>query len=202
MHQSGNILGNPAQAALVSAGWNSTTTRLLPLLPLGEASSTSIAVAKDRAAGSRSLGERGFHGLGRGSRPLSDASGCINLAIYWGTLRRQLLSRLGGTRQQPDYCLYCRWGRQALPGAHGRHDLELYGAALQRGFLSRLGAARRQSNHSINWRGGGRSLSDAQRRLALAIHQHALQRQLLSGLVETRSEADHRDFWRRGRLFV
>src|ERR1039458_7868597 len=130
-------------------------------------------MAKDRAAGSRSLGEHGFHGLGRGSRPLSGASGRINLAIYWGTLRRQLLSRLGGTRQQPDYCLYCRWGRQALPGAHGRHDLELYGAALQREFLSRLGAARRQSNHSINWRGGGRCLSDAQRRLALAIHQHA-----------------------------
>src|ERR1035441_1811940 len=40
-------------------------------------------MAKDRAAGSRSLGEHGFHGLGRGSRPLSGASGRINLAIYW-----------------------------------------------------------------------------------------------------------------------
>src|ERR1022692_4401854 len=112
-------------------------------------------MAKDRAAGSRSLGEHGFHGLGRGSRPLSGASGRINLAIYWGTLRRQLLSRLGGTRQQPDYGHNCRWGRQALPGAHGRHDLELHRAALQREFLSRLGEHQTtiQSMEQLAWEG-------------------------------------------------
>src|ERR1022692_2412325 len=92
-------------------------------------------MAKDRAAGSRSLGEHGFHGLGRGSRPLSGASGRINLAIYWGTLRRQLLSRLGGTRQQPDYCLYCRWGRQALPVSQWQR-IALLAAALSASVVS------------------------------------------------------------------
>src|SRR5580692_10596743 len=101
-----------------------------------------FAMAKDRAAGSRSRDEFGFHGLGQERHgSLSAACGRIYLAIDGGSLQANLLPRLGGTRQQPSNIRNCRRGGQSLPIAHGRHSLALHRDALQQ-FLSRLGGTR------------------------------------------------------------
>src|ERR1022692_1647923 len=95
----------------------------------------NIAMAKDRAARSRHLGEHGFRGLGNG--PLSAAYGWIDLAIYRADLQRGFLSRLGvdwkRSKQRNNRC----WGKHSLSVTR-RFDLAIHRGTLHRQLLSWL----------------------------------------------------------------
>jgi hypothetical protein len=84
--------GEAKQVAASSAGNGSVTRKRTNLYDEYE----NIAMAKDRAARSRYLGERRSHGLE--PRALSDSYGWIDLGIYGGPVQRDRLFRLARTR--------------------------------------------------------------------------------------------------------